>query len=132
VDPTGIGYGLAAFVTVTRTGKAGSLSRLMPWVACSGLTEAGLAAIYRALATLAPMPHAIGNVGEAKHCAGCAQEHPFGEYNKLVPPPRAAVAARNGTASLVAIDRKSTASRCICDATVRDCARGRMRRTRSN
>ena len=42
--------------------------------------------MYDALGDAYPVAHYIGNVGEPRHCAVCGQEHPFGEYNRLVLP----------------------------------------------
>lgn len=82
-DDSGAGYPAAAFATVMRTGKAGSLSHLMPWVAFRGMTDADLEAIHAALGVLEPVRHYVGNQGAPQHCAVCGQSHPLGEYNRL-------------------------------------------------
>lgn len=88
---SGVGYPADVFVAVMRSGKVGSLSALMPWVAFKGMTDADLEAIHLALGTLQPVAHYIGNVGPPEHCAVCGQEHPLGAYNRLEAPPRVAV-----------------------------------------
>lgn len=88
---SGIGYPADAFVAVMRSGKGGSLSQLMPWVAFRGMTEADLEAIHLALGTLQPVAHYIGNVGTHEHCAVCGQQHALGSYNEIEVPARMAV-----------------------------------------
>ena len=88
---SGVGYPADAFTAVVRSGKGGSLSALMPWVAFKGMTDADLEAIHLALGTLQPVAHYIGNSGAAEHCAVCGQVHPLGAFNRLEPPPRVTV-----------------------------------------
>jgi len=85
-DASGVTYPPDTFVAVMRTGKGGSMSPVMPWVAFAGMTDDDLVAISRALAGLQPVRHYVGNVGEARHCAVCGQEHPLGELNRIETP----------------------------------------------
>ena len=85
-DPSGVTYPPETFVTVIRTGKGGSLSPVMPWVAFAGMTDEDLEAISRALAGLPPVRHYVGSVGEARQCAVCGQSHPHGELNRIETP----------------------------------------------
>jgi mono/diheme cytochrome c family protein len=83
---TGTGYPADTFIAVMRSGKGGSLSPLMPWVAFQGLSDDDLAAIHEALGSVQPVAHYIGNAGEPRHCAVCGQEHALGEHNRLETP----------------------------------------------
>ncbi len=90
---SGAAYPRDAFISVMHTGKGGSMNPIMPWTAFSGLTDDDLGAIYDALGDVHPVAHYVGNVGEPRHCEVCGQEHPFGEYNRLVLPQGVPVAA---------------------------------------
>ncbi len=83
---SGTGYPTDTFIAVMRSGKGGSLSPLMPWVAFKGLSDDDLAAIHEALGSVQPVAHYIGNAGEPRHCAVCGQEHALGEHNRLETP----------------------------------------------
>jgi len=82
-DESGAGYPADAFVAVMRTGKAGSLSPVMPWAAFRGMTDEDLQAIYAALGAVEPVRHYVGNKGVPRHCPVCNQAHPLGEFNRL-------------------------------------------------
>ena len=64
---SGAGYPVDTFITVMRTGKGGSLSGIMPWIAFGGLSDDDLAAIREALGSVQPVAHYIGNVGAPRH-----------------------------------------------------------------
>lgn len=83
---SGTGYPTDTFIAVMRSGKGGSLSPLMPWVAFQGLSDEDLAAIHEALGSVQPVAHYIGNAGAPRHCAVCGQSHPLGEHNRLEVP----------------------------------------------
>ena len=83
---SGAGYSTDTFRMVMRTGKGGSLSSIMPWIVFGGLTDDDLGAIHDVLGTVQPVAHYIGNVGTARHCAVCGQDHPLGEFNHLETP----------------------------------------------
>jgi hypothetical protein len=75
------------------SGKGGSMNPIMPWTAFSGLTDDDLGAMYDALSDAHPVAHYVGNIGEPRQCEVCGQEHPLGEYNRLVLPRGVPVAA---------------------------------------
>lgn len=83
---SGASYGPAAFIAVIRSGKAGALDPIMPWIVFRGLTDDDLTAIYDALGGVQAVAHYVGNHGEPRHCEVCGQSHPFGELNRLVTP----------------------------------------------
>lgn len=85
---SGLAYSAETFAFVMRTGKAGTLHGLMPWVAFQNLSDADLNAIYAALTTAYPVAHYVGNAGEPTMCAVCETEHPLGESNVVsIPAP---------------------------------------------
>jgi mono/diheme cytochrome c family protein len=82
---TGIGtWSESAFITVIRTGKAGSLDPVMPWVAFRNMTDEDLLAIFTALKQLPPVQHRVINGIEPTYCEVCKQDHGYGSYNKLI------------------------------------------------
>ncbi|MEO6721551.1 MAG: hypothetical protein ABIN67_14375 [Ferruginibacter sp.] len=85
-DPSGINYGAEAFIFVIRTGKGGTLSPIMPWVAFKNMNDTDLKAIYAYLSTLPHAQHHITNQPPFTHCAVCGQEHGNGDKNKREKP----------------------------------------------
>lgn len=81
-DPSGMAYGPEGFIFVMRTGKGGTLSGNMPWVAFKNITDDDLKAIYTYLRTIPPSQHYISNQPPFTHCAICGQEHGLGGKNK--------------------------------------------------
>lgn len=90
-DPSGLAYGADAFIQVIRTGKSGTLSPLMPWIAFRELDDADLRAIHLALRRLAPVAHFMHNALPPTHCPVCLQAHGLGDRNHVVEPQAAAV-----------------------------------------
>ena len=81
-DPTGISYGPQGFVFVMRTGKGGTLSSIMPWVAFKNMNDEDLKSIYAYLKTIPSSQHYINNQQPFTYCAICGQEHGLGGKNK--------------------------------------------------
>ena len=78
---TGVPYDADAFIEVIRTGKQGTLSPLMPWVAYRKLSDRDLRAVHAFLQTQLPVEHRISNRGERSHCPVCDQRHGMGRLN---------------------------------------------------
>lgn len=93
-DPTGMPYDAAGFIQVIRTGKAGLLDPVMPWLFYRRLNDADLAALHAFLRTRHPVAHRISNLGPRSVCSVCGQEHPLGSTNRLVLPRGIAVPMR--------------------------------------
>ena len=85
-DPSGMGYGPEGFIFVMRTGKGGTLSNNMPWVALKNMTDDDLRATYTYLRTIPPSQHYISNDTPFTKCAICGQMHGLGNKNKLGKP----------------------------------------------
>ena len=85
-DPSGIDYGPDAFIFTLRTGKGGTLSPVMPWVAFKNISDDDLKAIYAYLKTLPPSKHYVSNQKPFTLCAICGLEHGLGEKNKRIDP----------------------------------------------
>jgi hypothetical protein len=85
-DASGTGYGPKAFAFVIRTGKGGSLSPIMPWVAFRNMTDNDLNAIYAYLNTLPRSRHYVNNQKPFTHCVICGMEHGLGNQNKIERP----------------------------------------------
>jgi len=85
-DPSGMSYGSEGFIFVMRTGKGGTLSHNMPWIALKNINDDDLKAIYTYLRTIPPSKHYISNQKPFTHCAICGQEHGLGDKNKLEKP----------------------------------------------
>lgn len=81
--PTGMSYGEDAFVSVMRSGKGGTLSPLMPWVAFRELSDEDLRAMHAYLQTVLPFPHQVNNRVEPTACEVCGQRHGLGEENAI-------------------------------------------------
>ena len=92
--PSGMPYDAGAFRYIMRTGKGGTLSPLMPWVAYRHLSDNDLDAIHSFLQTVHPVSHYVGSAGEATYCPVCGQEHPLGELNRVERPAGVAVDPR--------------------------------------
>lgn len=86
-DSTGMPYDAKTFIAVIRTGRGGTLSPLMPWVAFRNLNDADLRAIHAFLRTRRPFSHWVSNYGEPTFCEVCGQVHGLGELNDGTPPP---------------------------------------------
>jgi len=85
-DVSGIGaWPLETFISVIRTGKSGTLSRMMPWTSFKNMTDEDLEAIYLALMTTYPVKHIIANGVSPTYCEVCEQEHGLGDQNKKEP-----------------------------------------------
>ena len=69
-----------------RTGKGGTLSPIMPWIAFKNMTDDDLKSIYAYLKTIPPSQHYVSNQQPFTHCAICGQEHGLGEKNKREKP----------------------------------------------
>lgn len=81
-DATGIGhYDAATFTQVIRTGKLGTLSPFMPWVAVRNATDEDLAAVFAYLRTLPPVKHVVVNGVPPTKCSVCGLEHGGGDRN---------------------------------------------------
>ncbi len=90
-DPSGLAYGADAFIQVIRTGKSGTLSPLMPWIAFRELDDADLRAIHLALQRLAPVAHYMHNALPPTQCPVCLQAHGLGDRNHVHEPEAVAV-----------------------------------------
>ena len=84
--PSGVPYDADAFVTVMRSGKNGTLSPLMPWIAFRNLSDSDLHAIHAYLQTLHPVAHYINNMVAPSACEVCGQEHSLGQMNNIERP----------------------------------------------
>jgi hypothetical protein len=83
--PTGLGgWSPALFIQVIRTGKAGSLDPVMPWVAFKNMTDEDLKAIHMALQQLPAVNHTVVNSVKATYCVVCEERHGNGEHNQLL------------------------------------------------
>jgi mono/diheme cytochrome c family protein len=82
VDESGIGYGPAGFMFVIRTGKGGTLSPTMPWIAFKNMNDDDLKAIYAYLRTFPPVKHLVSNQLPFTRCAICGMDHGLGDKNK--------------------------------------------------
>lgn len=81
-DATGIAhYDAATFTQVMRTGKLGTISPFMPWIAYRGATDEDLAAVYAYLRTLPPAKHVVTNGVPPTHCRVCGLDHGGGDRN---------------------------------------------------
>jgi mono/diheme cytochrome c family protein len=85
-DASGMIYGPEGFIFVMRTGKGGTLSHNMPWIALKNINDDDLKAIYAYLQTIPPSRHYINNQKPFTHCVICGQEHGLGDKNKLEKP----------------------------------------------
>jgi mono/diheme cytochrome c family protein len=92
-DPTGMLYGPETFAAVMRTGRWGTLDAAMPWIAFRHLDDADLHDMHSALASGAPVAHAVNNAEPPTACAVCGGTHGGGERNVVARPPAAAVPA---------------------------------------
>jgi len=81
-DESGIPYGPQNFIFAIRTGKGGTLSPIMPWVAYRNMTDEDLRAMYAYLRTLPAAKHAVSSRLPFTHCAICGMDHGLGEKNK--------------------------------------------------
>jgi mono/diheme cytochrome c family protein len=82
LDATGIGnYDAATFTQVIRTGKLGTLSPFMPWVAYREATDEDLAAVFAYLRSLPLVKHVVVNGLPATPCRVCGLEHGGGDSN---------------------------------------------------
>ena len=84
-------YGADGFIQVIRTGKSGTLSPLMPWIAFRELDDADLRAIHLALQRLAPVAHFMHNALPPTQCPVCLQAHGLGDRNHVHEPEAVAV-----------------------------------------
>ena len=85
-DATGLkGWTPELFIQVMRSGKAGVLDPVMPWVAYKNLSDEDLKGIFLALQELPPVQHKVINGIESTYCEVCDQEHGYGKYNKIQP-----------------------------------------------
>jgi mono/diheme cytochrome c family protein len=89
--PSGVAYGADGFIQVIRTGKSGTLSPLMPWIAFRELDDADLRAIHLALQRLAPVAHFMHNALPPTQCPVCLQAHGLGDQNQVDEPKAVAV-----------------------------------------
>jgi hypothetical protein len=82
LDATGIAhYDAATFTQVIRTGKLGTLSPFMPWIAYRGATDEDLAAVFAYLRALPPVKHVVANGVAPTACRVCGLEHGGGDRN---------------------------------------------------
>lgn len=92
----------ATFRAMVRSGKGGTMSGLMPWIALAGLTDTDLDAIHAFLMQMPAVAHRIDNLSPPTACAVCGQSHGAGERNVLELPagitlPTEALARLTGT-----------------------------------
>ena len=81
---TGIGsWSEETFINVMKTGKNGTLDRLMPWTAFRNMSDEDLGAIYQALKTTKPVDHIVLNRIPFSFCEVCGLEHGGGSLNKI-------------------------------------------------
>lgn len=81
-DASGIGnYDATTFVQVIRTGKLGTLSPVMPWVAYKEATDEDLRAVFAYLRTLRPVRHVVVNGAPPTKCGVCGLLHGGGDKN---------------------------------------------------
>ncbi len=85
-DPSGMVYGPEGFIFVMRTGKGGTLSDNMPWIAFKNINDDDLKDIYTYLRTIPPSQHYISNQPPFTRCAICGQMHGLGDKNKRETP----------------------------------------------
>ncbi|MEJ7681792.1 MAG: hypothetical protein WKG06_28890 [Segetibacter sp.] len=80
---SGMSYGPEGLIFVLRTGKGGTLSPIMPWVAFKNMTDDDLRAIYAYVSTFPASKHYVSSVAPLTHCVICGMEHGLGDKNKL-------------------------------------------------
>lgn len=85
-DSSGIAYGEQAFIFTIRTGKGGTLSPIMPWIAYRNMNDQDLRAIYAYLKTLPPSRHFVSNTKPFTKCGICGLVHGRGSENKKIIP----------------------------------------------
>jgi len=85
-DASGMAYGPEGFIFVIRTGKGGTLSPIMPWIAFKNMNDEDLKAIYAYLKTFPPSQHYVSSQPPFTHCAICGIKHGFGDKNKRIKP----------------------------------------------
>jgi mono/diheme cytochrome c family protein len=81
-SPAGMDYGPVGFLSVMHTGKGGTLSPIMPWVAFKNISDDDLNAIYAYIATMPTSSHYVTNQLPFTQCAICGMEHGLGKKNK--------------------------------------------------
>jgi mono/diheme cytochrome c family protein len=81
-NPAGMDYGPVGFISVMHTGKGGTLSPIMPWIAFKNISDDDLKAIYNYIATMPPSTHYVSNQQPFTHCAICEMENGLGEKNR--------------------------------------------------
>jgi len=81
-NPAGMDYGPVGFLSVMHTGKGGTLSPIMPWIAFKNISDDDLKAIYDYIGTMPKSSHYISNQQPFTRCAICGMEHGLGEKNK--------------------------------------------------
>lgn len=89
--PTGVLYSKETFAEVMRTGRWGTLSPTMPWIAFRHLSDGDLHDMHAALATASPVAHAVTNNEPPTACAVCGGMHGGGERNAIELPAAASV-----------------------------------------
>jgi mono/diheme cytochrome c family protein len=85
-DASGIGYGPKAFANVIHTGKGGTLSAVMPWVAFRNMSDNDLNAIFAYLNTIPRARHYVNSQKPFTRCPICGEEHGLGNQNKIERP----------------------------------------------
>jgi mono/diheme cytochrome c family protein len=98
--PTGVLYAKETFAEVMRTGRWGTLSSTMPWIAYRHLTDGDLHDMHAALATASPVAHAVTNNEPPTACAVCGGSHGGGARNAIEPSLPAAAVPREQFARL--------------------------------
>ena len=83
---SGMSYGPEGFIFVLRTGKGGTLSPIMPWIAYKNMTDDDLKVMYAYLKKILSSQHYVSNQAPFSHCVICGQEHGLGKKNKLEKP----------------------------------------------
>ena len=85
-DGTGIGtWDDETFIRIIRTGKAGMLNWVMPWISYKNISDQDLSSIFAALKTLTPVQHRVINGMPPTYCEVCGTKHGFGDHNKIIP-----------------------------------------------
>jgi mono/diheme cytochrome c family protein len=84
VSPSGLSYDENIFIEIIRTGKSGTLNRVMPWIAFKNMTDEDLKDIYAFLKTVEPVNHFVNNISPPQKCKACGQTHGFGEANSEI------------------------------------------------
>ncbi|MGJ5641310.1 hypothetical protein [Formosa sp. S-31] len=81
-DSSGIGsWTKQDFIDVIKTGKSGTLSKVMPWKYFQIMTDEDLGAIYQALKSTPPVKHLVANGVEPTYCEVCHTKHGLGAAN---------------------------------------------------